>query len=59
LQSKFDVLDKDKFVQVMILDKKNVKNQINLILIKDVGKCFLKTIGERANLEKFIRDFHV
>ena len=59
LQKKYDKLEKDKFVYFLKSDKKNIKNQINLVLINDLGKCFIESNNKINVLVKFIKDFHV
>lgn len=38
--------DKEKFLQGILLDKKSKSNSINLILLRDIGHCFIHNISK-------------
>ena len=51
----FAEFDKEKVFQVLKMDKKREKKQINYILLEKIGKAVIKSIPLKQ-LEKIIRD---
>ena len=50
---KYDI---EKFIKIMLLDKKNVNGEINLILIKELGKALKVSNAPREIISQVINN---
>lgn len=53
LHSELPNMDKDEFFKTLLLDKKNINENINLILLEKIGCGFIKKIN-RDHIDKYV-----
>jgi 3-dehydroquinate synthase len=53
LHSELPNMDKDEFFKALLLDKKNINENMNLILLKKIGCGFIKKIN-RDHIDKYV-----
>ncbi|WP_291644231.1 3-dehydroquinate synthase [Clostridium sp.] len=53
LPSELPNMDKDEFFKVLLLDKKNINENMNLILLEKIGCGFIKKIN-RDDIDKYV-----
>ena len=52
----FNKKDSNKIIKFMTIDKKNINEKINLILLKKIGKADFKNFYKVAEVQKFIKN---
>ncbi|MCB2291091.1 3-dehydroquinate synthase [Clostridium sp. CS001] len=53
LYSELPSMDRDEFFKALLLDKKNINEDINLILLKKIGCGFIKKVN-RNHIDKYV-----
>ena len=56
LKKYFSTKDIDKILSFMIKDKKNDSSQINLILLKDIGKTIINSKYNQSKIKSFLKN---